>query len=265
MSDFPEIRDYLLGRLSPQRQEQVENKIFSDDDFHEEVEIVEEELLDQYARGEITGEEKRFFEQHFLASPLRKQKLAFSQALQTKANSPERIIPRPVSTFYLYALAACVLSLVALGLVSYRLSNNLRQQRDRTAQLIHELEDLRKTISQVPAGDLASQPLQVAKLSPGILRGGTALSRISVPDGIRAIQFALRVPVNIEGETSVELLDDAGGLITNIPGSLPQKIGQHLVVIATFDRKFLKPGNYFIQVNPLATPSSKLRYSFQID
>ena len=94
MNDPTEIHDYLMGRLTPERAEQIEQRILTDDAFHEEVEIVEEELLDRYAQGRISGEERLLFDRHFFASPLRKQKLTFARALQTKIDS-EKNAPAP--------------------------------------------------------------------------------------------------------------------------------------------------------------------------
>ena len=53
-----EIRDYLLGVLPEKQREEIEQRFFSDDDFHLEVEIVEGELFDDYLQNRLPGPER---------------------------------------------------------------------------------------------------------------------------------------------------------------------------------------------------------------
>ncbi|HEU4769664.1 MAG TPA: hypothetical protein VFS77_20015 [Pyrinomonadaceae bacterium] len=55
------IRQFLLGQLSEQEQEQVEDRIFTDPDFAEEVQIVEDELIADERAGKLTDDERRSF------------------------------------------------------------------------------------------------------------------------------------------------------------------------------------------------------------
>src|SRR5438309_8905837 len=118
-----EIRDYLLGVLPEERREAIEQRFLNDDDFHLEVEIVEEELFDGYLQNKLTEPERRLFETHFLASPLRRQRLQFARAFQDKISSktaipvtPVRVLPaRFFTRLYPYALAVCLLAMSVLG------------------------------------------------------------------------------------------------------------------------------------------------------
>ena len=55
------IRQFLLGQLSEKEQEQVEDRIFADPDFAEEVEIVEHELMAEQRAGNLTEDENERF------------------------------------------------------------------------------------------------------------------------------------------------------------------------------------------------------------
>lgn len=265
MSDSKEIRDYLLGSLPPERMEEIEKRILTDDAFHQEVEIMEEELLDRYAQGRISGTERLLFDRHFLASPVRKQRLEFARALQTKIDSMQTT-PGPVSVrfsaIYPYALAACTFALVVLGIATYRLSMRLQEQRVADEQVSRQNEEMRKTIAAMSASqDLALQPLIVAELTPGGSRE-SKLAKINVPRGIRAVQFELKVPQSLQGDTIVALLDDSGQLITTVRATQPQKLGADNIVVAVLAEEFLKKGNYFLRLTQ--PPATKLLYSFQI-
>ena len=66
---------YLLGELSEPEQAQLEESYFADDALFERFLAVKDELIDAYARGDLAGEKRRRFEQHYLASEPRRQRL----------------------------------------------------------------------------------------------------------------------------------------------------------------------------------------------
>ncbi len=64
---------YLLGELSEQEQAQLEEAYFANDARFERFLAVKDDLIDAYARGNLTREKRERFEQHFLASEPRHQ------------------------------------------------------------------------------------------------------------------------------------------------------------------------------------------------
>jgi hypothetical protein len=73
---------YLLGRLTEDEQASVEDRAFADRDFLSALDAVEADLIDAYVRGELSQEDRRAFEHRFLASPQRRRKVEFAQALR---------------------------------------------------------------------------------------------------------------------------------------------------------------------------------------
>jgi hypothetical protein len=61
-----EIRQFLLGQLQDARAEQLEERIFANPDFGEEVDIVEKELIDDYLAGKLALGDREHFEQTYL-------------------------------------------------------------------------------------------------------------------------------------------------------------------------------------------------------
>ncbi|HSS22242.1 MAG TPA: CHAT domain-containing protein [Pyrinomonadaceae bacterium] len=80
IDDQSAIKRYLLGQLSDDEQREIEFRLLSDEDFLEELEIVEDELIDEYLESTLSAEQRLRFEKHFLASPERKQRLASATA-----------------------------------------------------------------------------------------------------------------------------------------------------------------------------------------
>src|SRR5688572_12952521 len=76
------IRSYLLNQLSSSKQQAVELQLLSDETFADEVEIVEDELIDEYLKGELSRKERVSFEKYFLAHETRQRKLRAGQALK---------------------------------------------------------------------------------------------------------------------------------------------------------------------------------------
>src|SRR5262245_18927971 len=77
--DHDVTRRYLLGQLTEDEQQNIEERLLSEDDFFQEVELTKDELAQEYASGELTGKERQWLQENFLASPEGKQKHEFAK------------------------------------------------------------------------------------------------------------------------------------------------------------------------------------------
>jgi hypothetical protein len=75
------VVDYLLGLSSEIEQNQIETRYFRDQSFYEEVLLHEDELICDYLSNDLPRRERQRFEQHFLQSPHRRQKLQSTRRL----------------------------------------------------------------------------------------------------------------------------------------------------------------------------------------
>jgi tetratricopeptide (TPR) repeat protein len=87
--DQERIRLYLLGELTGSDEEAVELRLLSDAEFAEELELVEEDLVDQYAWGDLAQPERARLERRFFDSPERRRKLRVALALRGHAAEGE--------------------------------------------------------------------------------------------------------------------------------------------------------------------------------
>lgn len=76
------IREYLLGQLPGEQQSHFEERLLTDDEVFQELEIVEDELVDEYLRDELTPAARAGFESHFMAAPAHREKLTFARAFR---------------------------------------------------------------------------------------------------------------------------------------------------------------------------------------
>lgn len=79
------MRRYLLGALPDAEAERLDGLSFTDDEFAEALKPAERDLVDAYVQGELTGATLERFRSHYLASPLRREKVEFARAFQLVA------------------------------------------------------------------------------------------------------------------------------------------------------------------------------------
>lgn len=91
-----EIREYLLGYIQVEdERRKIEERLMLNDDYFEEILMQEEELIQDYADGQLNTDERRRFEKYFFISEERRQKIKFARALRRYIN--ERPSPKKQS------------------------------------------------------------------------------------------------------------------------------------------------------------------------
>lgn len=87
------IREYLLGRLDDQDEleKSLSKEILSDDDLAEIVAATEDEIIEDYLDGTLSGPDREAVDKYFLRPPERGQKLLFARLLRQRfqAGSPD--------------------------------------------------------------------------------------------------------------------------------------------------------------------------------
>jgi CHAT domain-containing protein len=79
------VRSYLLGELPQEEIRQLEEKLLREEEFAEQVLRIEDELIEDYAGGDLPPGEWKRFEEHFLSTPRRRLKLMTVRGLRSYA------------------------------------------------------------------------------------------------------------------------------------------------------------------------------------
>src|SRR5258705_4559054 len=79
------IADYLLGALPEEDLERFEARYLQDETLFEELQEIEDELIDDYASGALKTHQRSLFEQYFLRSSERREKLEVARAMTQRA------------------------------------------------------------------------------------------------------------------------------------------------------------------------------------
>ena len=101
--DQARIREYLLDKLSDDEREKIEERLMVEDALFEELEILKGELVEEYREGELTGPDRKSFEDGFLSSQDGRQRQLFAVAIDTleRHRQPQRLgFLEKVSAFF---------------------------------------------------------------------------------------------------------------------------------------------------------------------
>jgi hypothetical protein len=164
---------YLLGLLPEADAEHLDELSISDDEVAWRLRVVENDLVDAYVAGTLTGETLKRFESVYLSSERRRQKVKFAgsflRAVERKAapapadagarrepsrpaalaqERAERKVPRSTAAWWLAAAAA--LLLVASGALLFqegRLRSGLSEAQTRSAALDQRTRELEQQLA----------------------------------------------------------------------------------------------------------------------
>src|SRR5215218_530016 len=96
------IAQYLLGELPEEQQVEIEDRAFSDKAYVASITAVENDLIDEYVRGELAVADQQRFESRFLASAERRKRVEFAKALRTvvsESTGPEKKVVQTAKTW----------------------------------------------------------------------------------------------------------------------------------------------------------------------
>ncbi len=75
---------YLFGELGGAERDAIEERLFTDEEFSLFLDAVENDLIDEYVRGEMNFVEKQRFEEKYLISERRREKVRVANILEQK-------------------------------------------------------------------------------------------------------------------------------------------------------------------------------------
>ena len=83
---------YLLGSLEEDKAERLDELSVADDDFAWRLKAVENDMVDSYVRGDLSGETLARFESFYVSTPRRRERVEFARALLafTAKHAPPR-------------------------------------------------------------------------------------------------------------------------------------------------------------------------------
>lgn len=182
------VAQYLLGSLSEGETERFDELSISDDEFAGRLAAVENDLVDAYVRGELSGDALARFKSHYLASSKRRDKVEFAEAFlafsdkspavqseDTTVTTPagpaaRETFLRPASRSRLFALprltaqwglaSALLVLLIAGGYLVFenvRLQNQIAQTQAERGALEQREQELQQRLAQQRSSDAETE------------------------------------------------------------------------------------------------------------
>src|SRR5262245_11956395 len=118
------IREYLLGKLTEDEQEKIEERLMVEDDLFQELEISKGELIEDYRAGELSRQEKASFEQ-FLSTPEGGERHVFAVAMNCVGRAQRPSLREKFGNLFrmpqwAVAAVASAIVLIIVGVVWFR-------------------------------------------------------------------------------------------------------------------------------------------------
>jgi hypothetical protein len=217
------IREYLLGRLESDSElvESIDEQILTDPKFSISVDVVEDEIIEEYLEGSLSSEDKRAVERHFLRPPERQHKLKtarlisrYYEAQTPKQPAPARsllnafrigqVLPSFRTSAEIAAFAVFIISTLVFWnqrrefeIAIKQMDQQLDQERERLAiakqQLQNALHSLQPAIAMLNL------------VRPGRQRGDMEIPEVKVNPGTRTLHVEVALSSGTPGKYRVEL------------------------------------------------------------
>lgn len=93
-----QLRAYLFGELAEAERDAMETDIFADKETFYRLSEIEDRLIDDYARGYLSGQDKLKFEQLYLSNPARCQRVEFALTMTSELDRQPGSSPAAANT-----------------------------------------------------------------------------------------------------------------------------------------------------------------------
>lgn len=272
------MRRYLLGELSEEEQVELERRFFADEDLHEQLLAVEDELRYDYAQGVLNRKQRELFEKRFLTTPEARMRAAIAGDILNRAFERAPAADRRKSRLRAAldwiafrggsglrlsfagaaATVACAISVWSLWQMD-KLRDQLfhseeqrmaaaRQattQEDLRNRAVKDLEEERARRSQLERQLSERKPAQFLAflLTPGLTRDVEGGKRLIISPGVDSVRLELQLKRTDLRQWRAELLTLEGDQLWSQSVSLSGRIAA-----LTVPARILRPGDYSIEV-----------------
>ncbi|MGE0128353.1 MAG: hypothetical protein AB7U82_09760 [Blastocatellales bacterium] len=298
------MRRYLLGELPESEQVTLEEQYFSDSERLDEVWAVENQLVDDYARGKLSSKERKRFESHYLASPRHRERVAFARMLMEAADEEaadagattsswsQRLIAALRGPQLAWGLSLAALLLIVAGGVWFlserarlqnqlaamrseraatqererRLAEQIAAERQQNDQLTAELEQLRER--QTAAVSEPPRPTIFSFLLPSsLMRGGGEPQSLTIPRDADQVELRMRLEANDYRSYQAVIRTVEGAEVFSSQNIKPRASRNSATVSVKAPATKLSAGDYILTlsgVNSAVQAEEVNRYFFRV-
>jgi hypothetical protein len=292
------LRRYLLGDLVESDQAVIEQEYFADDDAFERLVEAENDLIDAYVAAELSAEERARFEQVFLTTAARRERVAFARSLRHAAAAPPVLSSAgPSRSPWRDALAAwqrfgaaprwamAAAGIVLVGSLSWLTIERARLQdavdrlqveqtsvdaraRDLQQQLDAERRRADDLAAQRPPAIASTTPVVVSfLLTTGGARDLASGQTLRLPANATMARLELQLDADSHRQYQPVLQTADGEEVWRQRPAPAQPRGQSQVVVLELPASLLANADYVLMLNgqtPGSAPEEVAAYSFRV-
>lgn len=227
---------YLLGEVRDEEERaRFERRLLADENLYEQLLIAEDELIEAYLSGELSGSDKARFEEHFLGTPRCRERVENLRALR------EALTRRPnsrISLRFWPALTAASLTAASLAVVFAAV-----WVHDRTAVRRLEGELAVERARQAVAGPTSVHFV----LAPGVTRSDSGTQWLIVPATVAEVRLQLDLPKgNPHPPYRAVLETAAGGQVWSQDLPAPRLTPTGHAIDLVIPARVFDPGDYLL-------------------
>jgi hypothetical protein len=274
-----ELRSYLLGTLTEEDADRLEERLLGEGELFELSEAIEADLLAACDRGELAPEERERVLRRLASSPQGRERLALARSLNATAAAPAPapvvVFPRRASSrqvFQWAALAAAGL-LVTAGLSWYAMENPhggeassfVAQEHPAPANPVTTEASAPPQPPQIPQQKPLPAPLAktpkpakvVCQLALMTLRGAESTKRLTVPPGTEAVELQIGLEEGLDNLALFHIVvrSPQGETLLDKRGVKPKTLGGVRTLVVELPADRLAAGRYEIETQGTAPGS----------
>ena len=120
--DEYKIKQYLLGQLTGEERDELEQRLFAEDELLEKLQTAENDLVDDFLTGDLNENEAALFQKNFLVGSKRERELRIGKAWRNfaavhAAEQRPTPVPAPVSKWRQFFSSYTLKTAASLGVV----------------------------------------------------------------------------------------------------------------------------------------------------
>jgi hypothetical protein len=282
---------HLLGTLPEDEAQRVEEESIVDDEVAARLQVAEDDLVDAYARGTLGGDRLARFESFYLASPLRRDRVAFAKRFVAAVDSASPAEQETSATaaggwrgargWFPWSLAAAAALFLATGLLLARDAGLRRDMADARARLAAaeqrvvavagQLADEQRAAAVVRQAledaRAAQPPAAIALLLMPQTRGVDPVPVVAVPAAAAALPLQLRVAATGNAHYTAALRDPStNGIVWRSLAVAAERGQRSSVVPVRIPASLLKAQHYALDLFEVraGAPEFVGSYAFEI-
>ncbi len=270
---------YLLGELSEQEQERVEERYLGEREMFERLLAVEDEIIDAYTMGSLKGAERERFEKHFLRSSARRDRVEFAETWAVYIDRLPETSPDGKASesrfFNLFRNRAAMVPLAAIALLiivsawlivetawlkneleevsseraslesrQQELEQQIEEQTSRNRQLEGELESERQRNQQIDSRQASSEIAFL--LSSNVARGAGSGKELVITAGTERVRLQAVLIEDLHSGYRAALKTVEGAIIKSWSSLASQGGRNGRIILMTLPAAALKSGDYIL-------------------